>query len=159
MLVQDYSHRDPKRELHVEAKFDDKVGLVKSYPGITADLIDALVDKGYHGIVLEGTGLGHVPERLYESVKRAKGQDIVLVMTSQCISGRIDMNVYSTGRELLSMGVVPGEDMTTETALVKLMWLLGRGETPDRVRELIKENIAGEITDISRAGDSTPDAV
>jgi glutamyl-tRNA(Gln) amidotransferase subunit D len=159
MLVQDYSHRDPKRELHAEAKFDEKVGLIKSYPGMTADLIDALVDKGYHGIVLEGTGLGHVPERLYEAIKRANEQDIVLVMTSQCISGRIDMNVYSTGRELLSMGVVPGEDMTAETALVKLMWLLGRGETPDKVRESIKEDIAGEITDISRAGDSTPDAV
>jgi glutamyl-tRNA(Gln) amidotransferase subunit D len=159
MLVRDYLHRDPKRELHVKAKFDDKVGLVKSYPGITADLIDALVDKGYHGIVLEGTGLGHVPEKLYEAVKRAKEENIVLVMTSQCISGRIDMNVYSTGRELLSMGVVPGEDMTAETALVKLMWLLGIGEAPERIRELIKKNIAGEITDISRAGDSTPDAL
>jgi glutamyl-tRNA(Gln) amidotransferase subunit D len=103
--------------------------------------------------------LGHAPEKLYEAVKRANEQDIVLVMTSQCISGRIDMNVYSTGRELLAMGVVPGEDMLPETALVKLMWLLGKGETPDKVRELLKENIAGEISQISRAEDSTPESV
>jgi glutamyl-tRNA(Gln) amidotransferase subunit D len=62
MLVQDYSRRDPKRELHVDARFDEKVGLVKTYPGVTADLIDALVDKAYHGIIIEGTGLGHAPE-------------------------------------------------------------------------------------------------
>jgi glutamyl-tRNA(Gln) amidotransferase subunit D len=158
MLVQDYMNRDPKRELQVEGKFDDKVGLVKTYPGITADVVDALIDKGYHGIVLEGTGLGHIPERLYEAVKRANEEDIVLVMSSQCISGRIDMNVYRTGRELLSMGVVSGEDMTAETALVKLMWLLGRGEPRAKVRELIGKNVAGEITDISRAGDSIPEA-
>jgi glutamyl-tRNA(Gln) amidotransferase subunit D len=159
MLVQDYVHRDSKKELHVQAKFDGKVGLVKTYPGITADLVDALVDKGYHGIVMEGTGLGHIPEKLYEAVKRANEEDVVLVMTSQCISGRIDMNVYRTGRELLAMGVVSGEDMLPETALVKLMWLLGKGEAPDMVRRLVKENVAGEITVISHEDESTPEVI
>jgi glutamyl-tRNA(Gln) amidotransferase subunit D len=157
MLVQRYERRDPKRELHIQAKFDGKIGLVKTYPGITADPIDTLIDKGYHGIVLEGTGLGHIPEKLYETVKRAKEEDVVLIMTSQCISGRIDMNVYSTGRELLAMGVVPGEDMLPETALVKLMWLLGKGETTDSVRRQVRENVAGEITEISHADESTPE--
>jgi glutamyl-tRNA(Gln) amidotransferase subunit D len=159
MLVKDYVSRDPKRELLVEAKFDDRVALVKTYPGIARELIDVLVDKKYHGIVLEGTGLGHVPQSTYDSIKRAIEQEIVVVMTSQCISGRINMNVYSTGRELLAMGVIPGEDMLPETALVKLMWLLGKGETPQKTRELMKINVAGEITEVSSIKDSTPDIV
>jgi glutamyl-tRNA(Gln) amidotransferase subunit D len=157
MLVKGYIPRDPKRELLVEAKFDDKVGLVKTYPGIAKELMDVLIDKAYHGIVLEGTGLGHVPESIYYSIKRAAEEDIVVVMASQCISGRVNMNVYRTGRELLAMGVVPCEDMLPETALVKLMWLLGKGETPEKARGSMKVNIAGEISEVSSTEDSTPD--
>lgn len=159
MLVSEYAPRDLKRELRVEGKFDEKVGLVKTYPGTTGDLIDAFVDKGYHGIVLEGTGLGHVPEAIYGSIKRATEEDIFVIMTSQCISGRINMNVYRTGRELLAMGVVPGEDMLPETALVKLMWLLGKGESHEKIRELIRVNLAGEITLVSPAESSTPEVI
>ena len=159
MLVKDFVSRDPKRELHVEAKFDDKVALVKTYPGISKEIIEHFVDKAYHGIVLEGTGLGHAPESMYDSIKRAIEEEIVVVMTSQCISGRINMNVYTTGRELLAMGVVPGEDMLPETALVKLMWLLGRGEPPQKAKELMPVNVAGEITKVSSIKDSTPDII
>jgi glutamyl-tRNA(Gln) amidotransferase subunit D len=159
MLVNDFVSRDPKRELHLEAKFDEKVALVKTYPGISSEVIEHFVDKAYHGIVLEGTGLGHTPESMYESIKRAIEEEMVVVMTSQCISGRINMNVYATGRELLAMGVVPGEDMLPETALVKLMWLLGKGEPPQRVKELMTTNMVGEIATVSSISDSTPDIV
>jgi glutamyl-tRNA(Gln) amidotransferase subunit D len=159
MLVSDYAPRDLKRELRVEAKFDEKVGLVKTYPGVSGDLIDTFVDRGYHGIVIEGTGLGHVPEAIYGPIKRAAQEDIIIVMTSQCISGRINMNVYRTGRELLAMSVIPGEDMLPETALVKLMWLLGKGESHDKIRKLIGVNLAGEITPASSAESSTPEVI
>ncbi|WXG45093.1 MAG: Glu-tRNA(Gln) amidotransferase subunit GatD [Promethearchaeati archaeon SRVP18_Atabeyarchaeia-1] len=159
MLVKEFVPRDPKRELAVEARFDEKVGLVKTFPGISADLIDFFVDKGYHGLILEGTGLGHVPETVYAPMKRAIEEGITVVMTSQCISGRINMNVYSTGRELLAMGVVPGEDMLPETALVKLMWLLGRGEPPEKIRELIGTNISGEINRVLSTKSSTPEII
>lgn len=157
MLVDEYTRRDAKRELHVQAKFDDKVGLVKTYPGSAGELIDALVDKSYHGIVLEGTGLGHVPEGTYRSIKRAVEDDIIVVMTSQCISGRINMSVYRTGRELLAMGVTPGEDMLPETALVKLMWLLGSEQSHEKTIQLIRTNIVGEITAVSHADESVPE--
>jgi len=159
MLVSEYAPRDLKRELRVENKFDEKVGLVKTYPGMMSDLVDAFVDKRYHGIVLEGTGLGHVPEAIYGSIKRAAEEDVVIVMTSQCISGRVIMNVYRTGRELLAMGVIPGEDMLPETALVKLMWLLGKGESHDKIRELIRVNFTGEITSVSSVESSIPEAI
>ena len=112
---------------------------------MSGDIIDFLVDKGYHGIVLEGTGLGHAPVYIFESLKRAIEEEIPVVMTSQCLWGRINMNVYSTGRDLLAMGVIPGEDMLPEVALVKLMWVLAKTRNMDEVRELMLTNIAGEI--------------
>jgi len=67
-------------------------------------------------------------------------------MTSQTIWGRVDMNVYSTGRDLVNLGVTPLEDMLPETALVKLMWVLSQTKSPDRTREMMLHSVAGEIT-------------
>lgn len=147
VLWRDFIPRDKSRELEVVAKFDEKVALIKTYPGFNPEIIDYLIDKGYHGIVLEGTGLGHAPTIIYDSLRRAKKENIPVVMTSQCIWGRINMNVYRTGRELQALGVIPGEDMLPETAYVKLMWVLGQTRDYDEVRKLMLMNIAGEITD------------
>jgi len=145
MLTNDYLPRDKKRELKVMSDFDEKVALVKTFPGMTPDLIDTLIDKGYHGIVIEGTGLGHAPRSILSSIKRAIDEGIAVVMTSQCIWGRINMNVYRRGVELLKMGVIPGEDMLPETALVKLMWVLAQTRDLKEVRRLMLTNIAGEL--------------
>ncbi len=145
LLSKNYRPRDKNRELELKNKFDNKVVLLKIYPGMKGDIIEYLVDAGYHGIVLEGTGLGHTPEALFSAIKRAIREGVPVVMTSQCIWGRINMNVYSTGRELLSFGVIPGEDMLPETAYVKLSWVLAQTRDLDEVRELMLTNIAGEI--------------
>lgn len=145
ILNRNYKPRTKNREVILENKFDDKVALVKIYPGIPNEIIDFLVDRKYHGIVLEGTGLGHVPEKLFNSLKRAVEEEIPVIMTSQCLWGRINMNVYSTGRELLAIGVIPGEDMLPEVALVKLMWVLAKTRNLNEVRKLMQTNIAGEI--------------
>ncbi len=145
MLRNDYAKRDRSKQLEVQAKFDEKVFLLKAFPGITGEIIDFLVDKGYHGIVLEGTGLGHFPEHTIDSIKRAVEEGVAVVMTSQCLFGRVNMNVYSTGRKLLAAGVIPCEDMLPETALVKLMWVLAQTRDLNEVRKLMLTNIAGEI--------------
>jgi len=145
MLREDYVKRDPSRSLRVENGFDPKVALIKFYPSITSEVIDFYVDKGYHGIVLEGTGLGHFPERLVESIRRAVEEEIPVVMTSQCLFGRINMHVYSTGRKYLEAGVIPGEDMLPEVAYVKLSWVLARTRNLDEVRRLMLSNLVGEI--------------
>ncbi len=145
LLREDYNRRNKKRRLVVENGFDPKVALVKFYPSITSEIIDFYVDKGYHGIVLEGTGLGHFPERLVESIRRAVEEGVIVVMTSQCLFGRINMHVYSTGRKYLEAGVIPGEDMLPEVAYVKLSWILARTRNPDEVKRLFQTNIAGEI--------------
>ncbi|WFO76112.1 Glu-tRNA(Gln) amidotransferase subunit GatD [Desulfurococcaceae archaeon MEX13E-LK6-19] len=140
-------YRGKDKEPILMNKFDDKVVLLKTYPGMEPEIIDFFVDKKYHGIVLEGTGLGHTPQRLIDSIKRAVEEGIPVVMTSQCLFGRINMHVYSTGRKLLAAGVIPGSDMLPETAYVKLSWILGQTRDLNEVRRLMLTNIAGEIND------------
>ncbi|TMI23458.1 Glu-tRNA(Gln) amidotransferase subunit GatD [Candidatus Bathyarchaeota archaeon] len=105
------------------------------------------VANGARGIVLEGTGLGHVSRQCYEPINRAVKQDVPIFMTSQTIWGRVDMNVYSTGRDLVDIGVVPLEDMLSETALVKLMWALSQTKSRDKIRETMLHPVAGEVTE------------
>lgn len=147
MHVKDYNPR--RRDIEgasLEAKFDDKVALIKVYPGMNDEIIHYLIDKGYHGIVIEGTGLGHVPQWIINALKRAIENEIPVVMTSQCLWGRVNMNVYRRGVELLEIGVIPGQDMLPETALVKLMWTLAKTRNMSEIREIMLSNIAGEIS-------------
>lgn len=149
--------RDPQRRLSLKPNFEEKVALVKSFPGMDGRMIDYLVDDDYKGIVLEGTGLGHTRDSLQPVIKRAIDAGIVVAMTSQCIHGRINMNVYRSGVELLDMGVVPCEDMLSETALVKLMWLLANTKTIDDAKSLMSVSVSGEIDMRSEYNEYNPD--
>ncbi len=135
--------------VRLNGRFEQSVALVKMHPGIQKELMDFYAEN-YKGIVIEGTGLGHIPERLLPTIKKAKEKGVPIVMTTQTLYGRVDMKVYSTGRHLLSHGVMPGGDMLPETACVKLMWVLGMTADPDEVAELMTSNIAGELSDVSR---------
>ena len=138
--------RNKDKEPVLENKFDEKVALIKAYPGFQVDIIHYLIDKKYHGIVIEGSGLGHITNRAIEAIRRAVEEEIPVVMTSQCLFGRIDMFVYSTGRRLIEAGVIPGNDMLPETAYVKLSWILGsKTRNLDEVKELMTTNLAGEM--------------
>ncbi len=141
------SRRDRKRPLELKAHFDHHAFLLKFHPGFNPHLIDSVLDLGAKGIVLEGTGLGHVSKHCYEPIRKALKQDVPVFMTSQTIWGRVDMNVYSTGRDLVKIGVTPLEDMLAETALVKLMWVLPQTKSPEKVREEMLTPVAGEIAD------------
>ncbi|MEE8168869.1 MAG: hypothetical protein V3T58_08375, partial [Candidatus Hydrothermarchaeales archaeon] len=117
----------------------------KIYPGIREEVLTHFVDN-YEGIVLEGTGLGHVPEYLLPALARGVKEGKFFVMTTQTLYGRVDMKVYSTGRKLLALGVIPGDDMLPEVAYVKLMHVLGHTKEKEEVMRLMTTNIAGEIT-------------
>jgi len=152
MLTEDYKKRDPTRKLVLKPKFNEKVALVKFHPGLDPGVIQWYVDEGYRGIVLEGTGLGHVGNYCFSAVKRAVKAGVTVAMTSQCIWGRLQMSVYDTGRDLLRIGVVPLEDMLPETALVKLMWALGQTREPEEAMRLLTTNIAHEMSPRTDAG-------
>ena len=146
MILSDYRRRDPERHLVLRDSFEEKVALVKFHPGFDPEFIGWLVDQGYRGIVLEGTGLGHVGQRCFKSIGRAVDEGLIVTMTSQCIWGRVHMKVYRNGILLLRLGVIPMEDMLPETALVKLMWILGQTKNREKVIELLKTNIAYEFS-------------
>jgi len=146
MLTEDYQRRDPTRKPIVKANFSDKVALIKFYPGMNPAVMDWYVDNGYKAIVLEGTGLGHVSSRLFQPIKRAVDGGVLVAMASQCIWGRVNMNVYDTGRDLLALGVIPLEDMLAETATVKLMWIFGQTNDVEEAKRLLETNIAGEFS-------------
>ncbi len=146
METDEYQRRDPNKKLVVKPNFSDKVALVKFYPGLDPAIIDFYVEKGMKGILLEGSGLGHVSKYCFDAIKRATAKGVVVALASQCIWGRVNMNVYDTGRDLLSFGVVPLDDMFPETGLVKLMWALGQTDKPEEAIALLKANVAGEYS-------------
>jgi glutamyl-tRNA(Gln) amidotransferase subunit D len=146
MLTQDYRKRDRSRALMLRPDFEEKVALIKFYPGMDPAIIQLYTEKNYRGLVIEGTGLGHISKACYEALRAAVGKGIIVGMTSQCIWGRINMNVYDAGRDLQALGVIPLEDMLPETALVKLMWVLGQTENNEEAKKLLKTNVAGEFS-------------
>jgi glutamyl-tRNA(Gln) amidotransferase subunit D len=138
--------RDKSRKLSLKSRFDQHAYLFKFYPGFDSGMVDSVVSEGARGIVLEGTGLGHVSRHIIDSLKKALKREVPVFMTSQTIWGRVDMNVYNTGRDLLNLGVTPLEDMIAETAIVKLMWVAAQTKSASKVREMMLQTIAGEMT-------------
>jgi len=132
-------------ELVLTDELEEHCALIKFYPGADPAILNFFVEQGYKGVVLEGTGLGHVAAEWIPSVAKAVKQGIPVVVTSQCLYGTVCDRVYDTGRDLLQAGVIEGEDMLPETALVKLMWVLGQTTDMEEVRALMHENIVGEI--------------
>jgi len=130
-------HQRGAADLSLEPALETEVELVKFTPGTDPAVFEACTDKA--GIVLEGTGLGHVNTDWIEYVEEFEG---VVVMTSQCIEGRVCDRVYDTGRDLLEAGVIEGEDILPGTAKVKLMWAL---ENTDDTEAAMRTSMAGEI--------------
>lgn len=137
-----------KGKTKIRNKFEEKVALIKTYPNMDTNIINFLTKNKYKGLVLEGTGLGHAPLKIIKSLEKFLKKGIV-VMTSQCLNGRVNMNVYSAGRELQEIGVIPGEDMLPEVAYIKLSWLLGNYKNKDEIKELLRKNLRGEINERS----------
>jgi glutamyl-tRNA(Gln) amidotransferase subunit D len=129
-----------------KTRFEGKVSLLKFYPSMDAAIVKAWRRLGTRGIVIEGTGLGHVSTEVTSELGAFVKAGGVACMTSQCINGRVDLSVYDTGRDLVHAGVVPLEDMLAETALVKLMWALANSSSPEGAKELMKKDLAGEMT-------------
>ena len=146
MLTDDFTPRRDDRRLVLKPEFEEKVALIKFYPGMNPKIIEWHVEEGYRGIILEGTGLGHVRRKCFPSIRKAIENDVIVAMTSQCIWGRVNMNVYANGRDLLSIGVIPLGDMLAETALVKLMWILGQTRDLEEAKNLLTKNIAHEFS-------------
>ncbi|AUG46591.1 glutamyl-tRNA(Gln) amidotransferase subunit D [Haloarcula taiwanensis] len=133
----EYTERDAA-DLALHDDIETDVELLKFSPGMDPSLLEAAAEDS-EGVVIEGTGLGHVNTDWIGTIEEL---DIPVVMTSQCLEGRVCDRVYDTGRDLLDAGVTEGEDMLPGTAKVKLMWALANS---DDVADTMQEPLAGEI--------------
>jgi len=141
----EYAQRG-EADLTLRDEIESNVDLVKFAPGMNERIVEIAAEDA-DGLVIEGTGLGHVNTDLVPILEDAIEDGTPVVMTSQCIDGRICDRVYDTGRDLLDAGVIEGEDLLPGTATVKLMWALAN--RPDAVAETMRTPIAGELTERS----------
>lgn len=153
-LISKFNSRN-KNKVKGDFNFEDKVALVKIYPGQDPSILDYYAKNNYKGIILEVAGLGQVPGRdskksWISKLKEIQKRGVFVCATAQTINGRLDPYVYSNGREILETGVVYLEDMLSETAFVKLGWVLGHKEwakNKSLVRDKMLENFSGELGD------------
>jgi glutamyl-tRNA(Gln) amidotransferase subunit D len=127
--------------------FEERVALIHSYPGLSEDQIKFYIDNEYKGIVIAGTGLGHINSNLVNILEKAINKGITVLMTTQTLHGFVGMNVYSTGRQLRQIGVIPGKNMIPEVGYVKLGWVLGQTNDESEIKRMLTENLAKEYID------------
>jgi glutamyl-tRNA(Gln) amidotransferase subunit D len=150
-----YGKRGKISDLIVRPKMEDKVGLLKIHVNMFPEQFEFF--KGYKGLIIEGTGLGHTPgqvpnefckihEKIYPAIKKVISSGCIVVMTTQCNFGSVHMHVYDKGVDLKNLGVISGKDMLSDTAFVKLSWLLGNFKKED-VIVYMQNNLRGEIND------------
>jgi glutamyl-tRNA(Gln) amidotransferase subunit D len=141
-----YNHRRQDRNVTIKPYFSDEVTMLYYYPGMKPDTLDALVDAGYKGVIIVGTGLGHVNKELYPAIERAHAKGVHMFMTLQTIWGYVHMFVYDTGRDMMAKGIIPAGNMLPEVAWVKLSWILGQTNDPEEVKRMMLTPINDEIT-------------
>jgi glutamyl-tRNA(Gln) amidotransferase subunit D len=128
--------------------FNDRVYLLKFYPGFSSSFLENFLQMDYKVIILEGTGLGHVSKDCFPILKKLINSGIFVFMTSQCIFGTVQMTVYDTGRDLMDLGVIPLSNMSSETAVVKAMWTLGNNTDAEDFVRIMKTEYSNEISNM-----------
>jgi len=145
-IKKDYNPRRNDREVKILPYFSEKVTMMYYYPHMKAEIMHSMIDMGYKGIIIVGTGLGHVNRELYPALERARAEGVSVFMTLQTIWGYVHMFVYETGRDMMAKGVIPLGNMLPEVAWVKLGWAMGQTEDPEEIKKIMLTPVNGEIT-------------
>mgnify|MGYP006295330381 CR=1 FL=1 len=141
-----HSLRRKDRNVTIKPYFEKKVALIYFYPGMAPDIVESLIDNNYKGIVIAGTGLGHINKEVYPAIEKAVENNIAIYMTLQTIWGYTNMFVYETGRDLMAKGVVPAANMLPETAYIKLGWALGQTNDLEELKKIMLTPMNDDIT-------------
>ena len=147
-LAQVY-HPVARKPLKPHFLLDRNVTILKLFPGISPQIVETILNTpGLKGVVMETFGSGNAirEEWFLKMLREAVDRGVVIVNVTQCIAGSVEMHRYETGHQLEASGVISGFDSTTESALTKLMFLLGHGLSPEEVREYMNCSLIGEIT-------------
>lgn len=135
--------------LRVSKNLDTNVAVLKIFPGIQPQVMDAILDmEGLRGVVLETFGSGNAPtaEWFVERIKDAVHKGVVVLNVTQCHAGKVDMDAYATGVALKREGVISGFDSTTEAAIAKMFFALGQTSDIKEVKAILEQNLRGEIS-------------
>lgn len=144
-----FIHHTGQPTVKCHTELDTRVSILKVHPGITEHVArHMLLDDGIRAVILETYGSGNSISKPWftDIVKEACDKGRIVLNVTQCISGKVDMTLYATGRVLLDAGVVSGGDITTEGALAKLFHLMGRCADNAQVKKLLSSDLRGEIT-------------
>ncbi|MHB1708189.1 MAG: Glu-tRNA(Gln) amidotransferase subunit GatD [Thermoplasmataceae archaeon] len=146
-LTNPYRKTGVKNE--IKPKLDPSVSMIYFYPSLSVEDFEGMIAKK-KAVIIMGTGLGHVSHSLLPSITQAVKEGTKILMTSQCLYGSVNLNVYSTGRDLIGAGIIPLRNMLPEVALVKAMYVLGN-YAEEQFEEMMRENLRGEIIEREQA--------
>lgn len=143
-----YIHELPDEPLQVQSNFNANIGVLKMYPGITAQAVQAITRSAVDAIVLETFGSGNTTTAQWfiDSLQAAIDQGKLIVDISQCQGGSVELGKYETSKKLQQMGIISGFDMTFEATVTKLMYLMGQNLTNTEIALLMEQSLRGELT-------------
>ncbi|MBN2165518.1 MAG: asparaginase [Marinilabiliaceae bacterium] len=141
-------YRTMKEVFFVSKKMDNRVALLKIFPGISESMVRAIFEiEGVRAVVMETFGSGNAPNASWfiDLVKQAVDKGVIILNVTQCLAGSVEMWRYETGVKLEQLGVVNGYDLTTEAAITKMMFLLGRETSITQIKRKLNKSLRGEI--------------